>query len=65
MESQVGDGDNLYSKNNYTVSNTDTNTIDIFSLGSAEDRQRWGYENMSEKKIRNLGDKHAAWRYIL
>lgn len=22
MESQVGDGDNLYSKNNYTVSNT-------------------------------------------
>jgi hypothetical protein len=34
-------------------------------LGSEEDRRKWGYENMSEKEIRDLGDKHAAWRYIL
>ncbi|CAF3297553.1 unnamed protein product [Rotaria socialis] len=58
--------DRLYGKvNNYTASNAEADTIDIFNLGSAEGRQRWGYENMSEKKIRNLGDKHAAWRYIL
>ncbi|CAF0820490.1 unnamed protein product [Adineta ricciae] len=40
-------------------------TMDVFGLGSVEDRQRWGYENMSEKEIRDLGDKHAAWRYII
>jgi sugar phosphate permease len=38
---------------------------DVCVLGSEEDRRKWGYENMIDKDIRNLGDKHAAWRYIL
>ena len=38
---------------------------DVFALGSAGDRRKWGYENMSDEQILNLGDKHAAWRYIL
>ncbi|CAF1233669.1 unnamed protein product [Adineta steineri] len=33
--------------------------------GSEEDRRKWGYEHMSEEEIRDLGDKHATWRYIL
>ncbi|CAF1075727.1 unnamed protein product [Adineta ricciae] len=44
---------------------TSTEPVDIFGLGTAEDRKKWGYENMSEQEIRDLGDKHAAWRYIL
>ncbi|CAF3032198.1 unnamed protein product [Rotaria sp. Silwood2] len=58
--------DRVYGKvTSYTLTNDNTDTVDIFGLGSVEDRQRWGYENMSENKIRNLGDKHATWRYIL
>jgi MFS family permease len=49
---------------NSAMANANT-TVDIFGLGSSEDRRRWGYENMSEEQIRDLGDKHAAWRYIL
>ncbi|CAF3627743.1 unnamed protein product [Rotaria sp. Silwood1] len=43
----------------------DMDRSDTCGLGSEEDRRRWGYENMSEQEIRDLGDKHAAWRYIL
>ncbi|CAF1089412.1 unnamed protein product [Adineta steineri] len=39
--------------------------VDIYGYGSEEDRRKWGYEHMSEEDIRDLGDKHAAWRYIL
>ena len=39
--------------------------VDVFGLGSEEDRKKWGYENMSETEIQDLGDKHATWRYIL
>ena len=45
--------------------NTNPMKSDLFGMDSAEDRRRWGYENMSEEQIRNLGDKHVAWRYIL
>jgi len=38
---------------------------DVFGLGTDDDRRRWGYENMSEKEICDLGDRHVAWRYIL
>ncbi|CAF3000405.1 unnamed protein product [Rotaria sp. Silwood2] len=44
---------------------TDVERSDSCGLGSEEDRRRWGYENMSEEEIRDLGDRHAAWRYIL
>ena len=49
------------------VIGTDTNAVvvDTLGLGSEEDRRRWGYENMSEEEIRDLGDKHATWRYII
>jgi hypothetical protein len=39
--------------------------VDVFGFGNEEDRPILGYENMSEEEIRDLGDKHAAWRYIL
>jgi MFS family permease len=42
-----------------------TEIVDVFGMGSEEDRRKWGYEHLSEKEIRDLGDKHAAWRYIL
>ena len=48
-----------------TMTHFSRDTADLFGLGSAEDRQRWGYESLSEHQIRNLGDKHAAWRYML
>ncbi|CAF4175222.1 unnamed protein product, partial [Rotaria sp. Silwood2] len=44
---------------------TEIQRPDTFNIGSEEDRRRWGYENMSEKEILDLGDQHAAWRYIL
>jgi MFS family permease len=44
---------------------TNREIIDVYGLGSEDDRRKWGYENMSEKKIRDLGDKHVSWRYIL
>ncbi|CAF1592307.1 unnamed protein product, partial [Adineta steineri] len=39
--------------------------VDVYGCGSEEDRRKWGYEHMSEEEIRDLGDKHVAWRYIL
>lgn len=39
--------------------------VDACGLGSEEDRRRWGYEHMSDEAIRDLGDRHAGWRYIL
>lgn len=54
----------LSNKTNLVTPNTNKQVIDVFGLGSEEDRQKWGYENMTEKEIRDLGDKHAAWRYI-
>ncbi|CAF1265258.1 unnamed protein product [Rotaria sordida] len=48
-----------------SVINKDQMTTDVFGIGTMEDRRRYGYENMTEEQIRNLGDKHAAWRYIL
>jgi hypothetical protein len=50
---------------NLITTSTNKPIVDVFGLGSEEDRRKWGYENMSEKEIRDLGDKHAAWRYIL
>ncbi|CAF1414163.1 unnamed protein product [Rotaria sp. Silwood1] len=57
--------DRLYGPSTNIVTTHTNTTVDMFGLGSAEDRRRWGYENMSEQEIRDLGDKHAAWRYIL
>ena len=48
-----------------TMTHSSRDAVDLFGLGSVEDRQRWGYEHLSEQQIRNLGDKHAAWRYML
>ncbi|UJR25117.1 hypothetical protein I4U23_006476 [Adineta vaga] len=54
--------------------NTETNlvsmsekkiVVDVCGLGSEEDRKRWGYEHMTEEEIRDLGDKHVGWRYIV
>jgi MFS family permease len=42
-----------------------TQSTNMFGMGSEEDRRRWGYEHMSEAEIRDLGDRHAVWRYIL
>ncbi len=50
---------------NLITTSTNKPIVDVFGLSSEEDRRKWGYENMSEKDIRDLGDKHAAWRYIL
>ena len=47
------------------VTTSTTEVVDVLGLGSEEDRQRWGYKNLSEEQIRDLGDKHASWRYIL
>ncbi|CAF1424144.1 unnamed protein product [Rotaria sp. Silwood1] len=48
-----------------SVINKDQVTTDIFKIYTMEDRRQWGYEKMTEEQIRNLGDRHAAWRYIL
>jgi hypothetical protein len=48
-----------------TTTTTKKQIVDILEFCSEEDRRRWGYENLSEQEIRDLGDKHAAWRYIL
>jgi MFS family permease len=45
--------------------NSNKEIVDVCGIGSEEDRRKWGYENMSEEEIRDLGDKHATWRYIL
>lgn len=39
--------------------------LDMCSIGTDEGRRRWGHENMSEQEIRDLGDEHPTWRYIL
>ncbi len=67
--------DRLYGPTNYSsimlmsgesMSNgTEVQRSDIFDRGNEENKRRWGYENMSEKQILDLGDQHAAWRYIL
>ncbi|CAF2465431.1 unnamed protein product [Rotaria sp. Silwood2] len=44
---------------------TDVKCPDIFGVDNEENRRRWGYETLSEQEIRDLGDDHAAWRYIL
>ncbi|CAF4975128.1 unnamed protein product, partial [Rotaria sp. Silwood1] len=44
-----------------TSCDIDVERIDIADISSIEDRRRWGYENMSEQEIRNLGDQHATW----
>ncbi len=48
-----------------TTTTTKKQIVDVLGLCSEEDRRKWGYENMSEQEIRDLGDRHAAWRYIL
>ena len=49
-----------------SISNgTEVQCPDTIDIGSEENRRRWGYENMSEQEILDLGDQHAAWRYIL
>ncbi|CAF3887264.1 unnamed protein product [Rotaria sp. Silwood1] len=48
-----------------TSCGTDVKRSHISGLGSQGDKRRWGYENMSEQEICDLGDEHAAWRYIL
>ena len=53
------------SKTNRVSAPIDKAVVDVCGLGAEEDRQRWGYEHMSEEEIRDLGDKHAAWRYII
>jgi predicted MFS family arabinose efflux permease len=67
--------DRLYGPTNYSsmmlvsaqpMSNgTEVQRSDIFDLDNEENKRRWGYENMSKKEILDLGDQHAAWRYIL
>ncbi|CAF0856440.1 unnamed protein product [Rotaria sordida] len=44
---------------------TDVQQSDIWDLTSEDDKRRWGYAKMSEKEIRDLGDRHVAFRYIL
>ena len=51
-------------KENLRTSESSTEIIDILGWNSEEDRRIWGYENLSETEIRDLGDKHVAWRYI-
>jgi sugar phosphate permease len=58
--------DRLFSHVSFsTIANSSRGAVDLFGLGSAEDRQRWGCGNLSEQQIRNLGDRHVAWRYML
>ena len=57
--------DRLYDPVTNSVTMNASTTEDLTRFGSEEDRRRWGYENMSEEQIRDLGDKHVAWRYIL
>jgi hypothetical protein len=52
-------------KTDLTTTTTKKQIVDALGLCSEEDRRKWGYENLSEQEIRDLGDKHAAWRYIL
>ncbi|CAF0751236.1 unnamed protein product [Adineta steineri] len=49
-----------------TIKESNKEAVDVCGgYGSEEDRRKWGYEHMSEEEIRDLGDKHVAWRYIL
>jgi len=53
------------SKANLIPTQTDVPIIDTSGIGTEEERRRWGYEHMTEEEIRDLGDKHATWRYII
>lgn len=61
--------DRLYGSINSVIGSTkinkDQSVSDVFGIGSVEDRRRWGYDTLTEEQIRNLGDRHATWRYIL
>ncbi len=57
--------DRLYDLQTNILSIHINNTIDIFELGNDQDRNKWEYQHMSQQQIRDLGDKHVAWRYIL
>ncbi|CAF1203484.1 unnamed protein product [Adineta steineri] len=57
--------DRMYAPVTNNLPTSSTTVVDVFGLGSVEDRKRWGYENISEEQLRDLGDKHAAWRYII
>ena len=62
--------DRLYgsaSMNNkvHVISSTGVDIINRSSEENDENKRKWGYENMTEAEIRNLGDKHCAWRYIV
>ncbi|CAF0905850.1 unnamed protein product [Adineta steineri] len=49
-----------------TTKELNKEVVDVYDgCGSEEDRRKWGYAHLSEEEIRDLGDKHAAWRYIL
>ena len=49
----------------HVVGTTGVEIIDAIGQEDAENRRKWGYETMTEAEIRNLGDKHCAWRYIV
>jgi MFS family permease len=64
--------DHLYGP--IVTNNSQTNLISIainreivngFGLDTEQNRRKWGYENMSDEEIRELGDRHATWRYII
>ncbi|CAF4198632.1 unnamed protein product, partial [Adineta steineri] len=57
--------DRMYAPVTNNLPTSSTTVVDVFGLGSVEDRKRWGYKNISEEQLRDLGDKHAAWRYII
>ncbi|CAF0880085.1 unnamed protein product [Adineta steineri] len=57
---------NVNSTTSITTKESNKEVVDVYGgCGSEEDRRKWGYEHMSEEEIRDLGDKHVAWRYIL
>ena len=49
-----------------TTTTTNKQIVDVLRISVVKKiDEKWGYESMSEQEIRDLGDKHAAWRYIL
>ncbi|CAF3906094.1 unnamed protein product, partial [Adineta steineri] len=61
-----GDVSNVNSTTSIITRESNKEVVDVYGgYGSEEDRRKWGYEHMSEEEIRDLGDKHVAWRYIL
>lgn len=53
------------SKTNLIPTSSVKLVVDVSGIGTEEERRKWGYENMTEEQIRDLGDKHATWRYII